>query len=658
MSEKILDRINAPADLKNLSIAELEDLAQEIRHLIIGTVSKTGGHLAPNLGVVELTLALHYALDSPKDRIIWDVGHQSYIHKILTGRKDDFATLRQYGGISGFPKRKESEHDAVDTGHSSTSLAFAIGLAEAKKKKGEDGKIVAVIGDGSLSAGMAYEALNQGGHLKSDVMVILNDNEMSISQSVGAFSAYLGRVRLDSHYRHFEKEFENRIKEIPAIGDLMYEIGKHIKGSIKQLMVPGMLFEELGFKYIGPLDGHNIELIAKNVSLAKEIKQPVLIHVITRKGKGYKPAEQNPDKFHGTNPFEVKTGKPSQVSTSPSYTEVFGQTLVELAKKDKDIIAITAAMTLGTGLDKFAKVFPDRFYDVGIAEQHAVAFGAALALGGLKPVVAIYSTFLQRAYDQIIHDVCLQNLPLVLAIDRAGIVGEDGPTHHGSFDISYLMTVPNLTVMAPKDENELRHMLKTALEMETPAAIRYPRRSGLGVSLSKSIHPLEVGKAEVLREGSDVLMVAIGTMVKTAEEAAEILEKEGIFSTVVNARFAKPLDEELITSLAQEYPLLVALEENAVAGGFGQAVLKTIVSKGVLTPTIILGIKDEFVEHGSIKILLKDLGLDAEGVAERVSNRLLGVETPGRLLKSIRKNFFSRISSFNGGKAKNRHIVS
>lgn len=658
MSKKILDRVNSPADLKNLSFAELNDLAQEIRHLLIKTVSKTGGHLAPNLGVVELTIALHYALDSPKDRIIWDVGHQSYIHKILTGRKENFATLRQYGGISGFPKRKESPHDVVDTGHSSTSLAFAIGLAEARKKTGKDGKIVAVVGDGALTAGMAYEALNQGGHLKSDVMVILNDNEMSISESVGAFSAYLGRVRLDSHYRRFEREFEKRLKEIPAIGDLMYEVGKHIKGSIKQLMVPGMLFEELGFKYIGPLDGHNIELIAKNVSLAKEINQPVLIHVITRKGKGYLPAERNSDKFHGTSPFQIKTGKPSHVSSVPSYTEVFGRTLVELAKENKDIIAITAAMTLGTGLDKFAKAFPDRFYDVGIAEQHAVAFGAALALGGLKPVVAIYSTFLQRAYDQIIHDVCLQNLPVVLAIDRAGIVGEDGPTHHGSFDLSYLMSIPNLTLMAPKDENELRQMLKTAVEMDRPAAIRYPRRTGLGVSLAEPISSLEVGKAEVLRRGNDVLMVAIGTMVKTAEEAAELLEKEGILATVVNARFAKPLDEKQITSLAQEHPLLVTLEENAVAGGFGQAVLRTVVSKGVLTPAIVLGINDEFVEHGSTEILLEKLGLDAEGVAEAVASRLLGVEAPGRLFKSIRKTLFSRISSLNDGKAKNRRIVS
>lgn len=658
MSEKILDRINSPEDLKSLSVPELESLAQEVRDLIISTVSKTGGHLAPNLGVVELTIALHYALESPKDKIIWDVGHQSYIHKILTGRRDRFSTLRQEGGISGFPKRAESEHDAVDTGHSSTSLSFAVGLAEARRKTGEEGKVVAVIGDGALTAGMAYEALNQGGHLKSPVMVILNDNEMSISESVGAFSAYLGRVRLDSHYRRWEKAFEDRIKDLPAIGDFVYEVGKRIKGSIKELIVPGMLFEELGFKYIGPLDGHNIELVAENVKRAKEIDGPVLIHVITKKGRGYGPAEENPDRFHGTGAFDVRTGQVIKSSDVPSYTEVFGDAMVELAREDERIVALTAAMTLGTGLDKFAAAYPDRFYDVGIAEQHGVAFAAALAMGGLKPVAAIYSTFLQRAYDQIVHDVALQNLPVVFAIDRAGIVGEDGPTHHGCFDLSYLLSTPNMTVMAPKDENELRHMLMTAVRMESPVAVRYPRRSGLGVSIAEQMRPLEVGKAEVLRRGSDVLMVALGTMVKAAEDAADILEAQGIFSTVVNARFAKPLDHELITSLAQEHHLVVTLEENAIAGGFGENVLTAVTSRGVLTPTIVMGISDQFVEHGSIGSLLAKLGLDGESVAAEVSKKLLGVEAPGKLFKSLRKTFLGRISSLNGAKEKNRRIVS
>lgn len=653
-SEKLLDKINGPSDLKGLSFQALEALAEEIREELIEQVSKTGGHLAPSLGVVELTIALHSVLESPKDRIIWDVGHQSYVHKMLTGRRADFATLRQYGGLSGFPKRSESEHDVVDTGHSSTSLAFAIGLAEAKKKKGGDGKVVAVIGDGALTAGMAYEALDHGGHLKSDVMIILNDNEMSISPNVGAFSAYLGRVRLDSHFRRWEEEFQKRIKEIPAIGETMYEVGKHIKSSIKQLILPGMLFEELGFKYIGPLDGHNIELLAGQFKMAKELKDPVLIHVITKKGKGYPPAEANPDKFHGTSPFVIKSGKPKDTSEIPSYTDVFGQTLVELASQNKNIVAITAAMTLGTGLDKFARAFPDRFYDVGIAEQHAVAFGAALALAGLKPVVAIYSTFLQRAYDQIIHDVCLQNLGVVFAIDRAGVVGEDGPTHHGAFDLSYLMAIPNITVMSPKDENELRHMLKTACEMETPVAIRYPRRTGYGVDISEPLSELSIGRAEVLREGEKVLMIAIGTMVGTALEAADILETRGIHATVVNARFAKPLDEELIGALARRHEFLVTLEENALPGGFGSAVISSLSSQGISMPALTFGLKDEFVEHGKIEVLLEKQGLDARSIARAIS---ISYGPAGTLLGSIKKTFLSKIGSFNGAKRETRRLT-
>jgi 1-deoxy-D-xylulose-5-phosphate synthase len=651
MNERLLDKIDSPKDLKDLSFEDLNCLAGEIREELIQDVSKTGGHLAPNLGVVELTVALHYALESPKDRIIWDVGHQCYVHKMLTGRRQEMKHIRQKGGISGFPKRAESEHDVVDTGHSSTSLSFAIGLSEAMKKCGKEGKVAAVIGDGALTAGMAYEALNHGGHLKSDVMVILNDNEMSISPSVGSFSAYLSRVRLDSHYVSFEKEFEQRLKNIPAIGERMYEIGKHIKSSIKQLIVPGMLFEELGFKYIGPLDGHDIETVARNIQMAKDLDTPVLIHVVTRKGYGYKPAEDNPNKFHGTSAFDIKTGLAISKAAAPSYTEVFGDALVEIAEKDKKIIAITAAMTSGTGLDKFAERFPDRFYDVGIAEQHAVAFAAALALGGLKPVAAIYSTFLQRAYDQVIHDVCLQDMDVVFAIDRAGVVGEDGPTHHGVFDISYLSTIPNMVVMAPKDENELRHMLKTALEIKGPVAVRYPRRNGLGVKLEPA-KVLETGRSEVLRDGQDVAIVALGTMVKTALDSADILAKHKISATVVNARFAKPLDEELLVALAQQHRLLVTVEENALWGGFGSNVLRMLMTNGVFCPALNLGLTDDFIPHGTIDELLDMQGLSSEKVAARIEQRLnkmsptLASEAQGKLFKNLRKAFLSKINVF------------
>lgn len=652
--ERLLDGINSPEDLKSLSFEELERLAGEIREDLVKTVAKTGGHLAPNLGVVELTLALHFSLDSPRDKIIWDVGHQCYVHKMLTGRRDKMANIRQFGGISGFPKRAESEHDIVDTGHSSTSLSFAIGLAEARRKKGEDGAVVAVIGDGAMAGGMAYEALNHGGHLKSRVMVILNDNEMSISPSVGSFAAYLSKVRLDSHYLRFEKELESRMKNIPAIGERVYEIGKHIKSSIKQLVVRGMLFEELGFKYIGPLDGHDIKTVAENIASAKELDGPVLIHVITKKGRGYRPAEENPNRFHGTSAFDIATGEPTGVSAIPSYTEVFGRTLVDLAREDERIIAITAAMTSGTGLDGFAQEFPDRFYDVGIAEQHAVGFGAALALGGMRPVVAIYSTFLQRAFDQIIHDVALQNLPVVFAVDRAGVVGEDGPTHHGAFDLSYLSAVPNMTIMAPKDENELRHMLKTALTIDGPSAVRYPRRYGLGVDITGPPKKLPIGGAELIRAGVDVAIVAIGSMVKTAQDAAGLLAEHGISATIVNARFAKPLDEGALVTVAERHRLLVTLEENALAGGFGASVMQLLADKGIPTPVMTLGLVDDFIPHGEIEMLLDKLSLSAEAVAGCVEERLLGPPGAGtsaqspRLLKNIRKAFFSKINGLNG----------
>jgi len=651
--QRLLKNIDSPQDIKKLTMPELNELASEIREEMVKTIAKNGGHLAPSLGVVELTLALHYALDSPQDKIIWDVGHQCYAHKMITGRADTFETIRQYKGLSGFPKRTESEHDIVDTGHSSTSVSFAVGLSEANKLTGTDGKVVAVIGDGAIASGMAYEALNHAGHLKSDIIVILNDNEMSISPSVGAFSSYLGRLRLDPRYRHLEEEFEDDLKHIPRIGEKVYGWGKHIKSSIKQLVMPGMLFEDLGFTYIGPLDGHNIELVANNVRLAKNLKTPVLIHVITTKGKGYKPAEQHPDRFHGTSPFNIKTGKPLKTKeTAPSYTQVFGDTLAELAAEDDRIVAITAAMRTGTGLDRFAEKFPDRFFDVGIAEQHAVAFAAALAMGGLKPVAAIYSTFLQRAYDQVIHDACLQDQGIVLAIDRAGVVGEDGPTHHGVFDLSYLLAVPGITVMAPKDENELRDMLKTAIDLPGPSAVRYPRRDGLGVDISAEPHALPVGQAETLRRGTDVALIAIGTMVKTAQEAAGILDDRGVSVSVINARFAKPLDKETVATAARTHKLVVTLEENAVSGGFGEHVLGALAEADIQVDVLTLGLPDGFIEHGAIETLLDMNGLSAQKVADAVSKRLVnhaapGVPANGKILRTIRKAFFSRINGVN-----------
>jgi 1-deoxy-D-xylulose-5-phosphate synthase len=654
---KLLDRIKSPADIKKLTPEELEVLAGEIRTRMVDDVSRTGGHLAPSLGVVELTLALHQVFDSPKDKIIWDVGHQCYAHKMITGRLDAFDQLRQYGGLSGFPKRAESEHDIVDTGHSSTSISFAVGLAEAMRQRGEDGKAIAVIGDGSIQAGMAYEALNHAGHIKSNILVVLNDNEMSISPSVGAFASYLGRMRLDRRYRRAEEGWEDDIKKIPGVGEKVYEFGKHVKSSIKQMIVPSMIFEELGFTYVGPIDGHNIELVAKSLKLAKDLKTPVLLHVVTKKGKGYPPAENHPDRFHGTTPFDVATGEPVKGKPSPpSYTKVFGDALVELAREDDSIVAITAAMKSGTGLDGFADEFPDRFYDVGIAEQHAVAFASALAIGGMKPVAAIYSTFLQRAYDQVIHDVCLQGQPVVLAIDRAGVVGEDGPTHHGVFDLSYLAAVPGITIMAPKDEGELRRMLKTALELNGPVAIRYPRRSGIGVDISGPIVPLEPGRGQLEREGDDVAIVAIGSMVDAARQAAGILSKHDISASVINARFAKPLDEDLLAKAAINHKLLVTVEENALSGGFGEHVLGALARRGIEVDTLSLGLPDGFIEHGAIDKLLDKLGLSPKKIADAVEERYLRTQEPpaaiasvgnGRIMKGIRKVFMSRISGVN-----------
>lgn len=630
---KILNKVNSPADLKSLSLEELELLAAEIRELILKTVSKTGGHLASNLGVVELTIALHRALNSPKDKIVWDVGHQCYSHKILTDRKDKFSTLRQYGGISGFPKKEESVHDVFNTGHASNSISVALGLAEARNKRSGDEVIVAVIGDGSLTGGMAYEALNQAGHLKTNLIVVLNDNEMSIASNVGALSSYLNRIRLDPTYNKLKHEFEEHIKKIPAIGEWMYEAGEHIKDSFKQLVVPGMLFEELGFKYIGPIDGHDIHSLEHNLELAKGVEGPVLLHVLTKKGLGYQPAEECPDKFHGISSFNLETGK-SKEKSGLTYTEIFGKTLTEIAMIDERIIAVTAAMPSGTGLDKFAKVFPERFYDVGICEQHAVTFTAGLATGGLLPVVAIYSTFLERAYDQIIQDICLQKLHVIFVLDRAGLVGEDGPTHHGVFDLSYLRHIPNLILMAPKDGEELRHMLYTATKLSSPVAIRYPRaRSDVKDEIfSKSFKLLEVGKAEILVKGKKVAILALGRMVETSLKAAEILKEKGISSSVINARFVKPLDESLITEFASSLDAVVTVEENTLLGGFGSAVLELLSSYKLQKPTLRLGLPDKFITHGSQEVLLSEYGLDAEGIASSIEKFLRNNVNQGRIL--------------------------
>ncbi len=622
MDYPVLNTIDSPEDLKSVPSSELKRLAEEIRLKIIETVAVNGGHLAPNLGVVELTIALHRALNSPKDKIVWDVGHQCYVHKLLTGRRDRFETLRRYGGLSGFPKRAESEYDSFDTGHASNSLSVALGLAEARDKRGGDETIVAVIGDGALTGGMAFEALNQIGHLGTRLMVVLNDNEMSIATNVGALARYLARIRLDPLYSRFREGVEEGLKRIPAIGEHLYEVGKHVKESMKALIVPGMLFEELGFRYIGPIDGHDVEEMELNFKLASQADKPVLLHVLTKKGFGYAPAELEPDRFHGTPPFERANGEAKGDGGVPTYTDVFADAMVELGGMDERIIAITAAMPSGTGLDRFAERYPERFYDVGIAEQHAVTFAAGLALGGYLPVVAIYSTFLQRAYDQLIQDICLQNLHVVFAIDRGGVVGEDGPTHHGAFDLSYLRQMPGMVVMAPKDEAELRDMLYTAISLDVPVALRYPRGRGIGVDASKPMSLVEVGRAEVLREGRDACLLAIGRMVQEALKAAEMLERKGIATSVVNMRFAKPLDKQAILWSASNHELVVTVEENSAVGGFGSAVLEALSDLRSKPEVLRLGLPDEFIPHGPISRLLADVGLDAEGIAAAVLGRM------------------------------------
>ncbi len=624
-TESILARVNSPKDLKKLSMTEMEQLAGEIRTLLLDVVSKNGGHLAPNLGVVELSIALHRVFDVPKDKLIFDVGHQSYVHKILTGRKDRFPTLRQYKGLSGFPKRSESECDAFGAGHSSTSISAAMGLATARDLAGDDYNVVAVIGDGAMTGGMSYEALNHAGYLHKRLIVVLNDNEMSISKNVGAMSKYFTQLRTGETYTKMKGDVEGWLKGLEYGDDVLMAIDR-VKKSIKYLMMPGSVFEHLGFKYFGPVDGHDLQGLMEVLQLVKKEKGPVLVHVVTKKGKGYKPAELEPNKFHGTGPFVIATGKKIvDPAAPPTYTEIFSKTLLEMAAKDEKITAITAAMPDGTGLTDFGKKYPSRFFDVGIAEQHAVTFAAGMAAQGFKPVVAVYSTFLQRAYDQILHDVCLQDLPVKFCLDRAGLVGDDGPTHHGIFDLAYLRSMPNMTIMAPRDENELQHMLKTALDYNGgPIAVRYPRGSGLGVPLDTELQDLPLGKAQVLQEGRNVSLWAIGSMVHTAWMAADILETQGFKVGVVDMRFAKPLDEELLRRQAKDYGFIVTLEEGILAGGVGSAVLETLNREGLLEQTQVLnfGLPDKFVPQGDKKLLFRDLGLTAPQIAEKIAQEL------------------------------------
>jgi 1-deoxy-D-xylulose-5-phosphate synthase len=612
----LLEKINSPADLKSLSRSELPILAQEIRQVIVEVISKNGGHLASSLGAVELAIAVHYVFDAPNDKIIWDVGHQSYAHKLLTGRRQQFHTLRQYEGISGFTRMSESPYDAFSTGHSSTSISAGLGIACAKRLKNDHAKVIAVIGDGSMTAGLAYEGLNQAGDINRNIIVILNDNDMSIAPNVGAISSLLSRTFSTKYLQDFKKEFGDFLKSLPRFGDDIYQFAKRSKESFKTFITPGMLFEAFNFEYFGPINGHNLSHLIDILNNIKELDEPVLLHVTTKKGKGYIPAEKNPAFYHGVGCFDIKTGECRDNNNSiPTYTEVFGETILKMAQNDDRLVAVTAAMPEGTGLVKFAKAYPDRFFDVGIAEQHGVTFAAGLASEGLKPVVAIYSTFLQRAYDQILHDVCIEALPVIFAIDRAGIVGEDGATHNGVFDLSYLRNLPNMVVMAPKDENEFVRMLFTALAHNGPIAVRYPRGIAEGVKIEDQEVPIPIGKAEVLTKGADVLILAIGQSVCEALSANSTLLEQGISATVVNCRFVKPLDADLIGSLARDIPRIITVEENVRQGGFGSAVLECL-SAQAITGFLLecIGIPDMFVEHGPQNLLRSKYGIDSTAI--------------------------------------------
>ena len=633
---QLLNQINSPKDLKKLPIEKLPELAEEIRQEIIKVICNTGGHLASSLGAVELTIALHYLLNAPTDRILWDVGHQAYAHKILTGRRARFGTIRQLGGLSGFPNKNESPYDIFTVGHSSTSISNALGLITARDLKNKNDKVAVVIGDAALGGGMAFEALNHAGHLKKNLLVILNDNELSISPTVGALSKYLNRILTNPLYNRIRKDSEALIKKVPKFGYKAYKAAKRFEEGLKNLLTAGIVFEEMGFRYFGPIDGHDINLLIEILKKVIELKEPVLLHVLTKKGRGYKYAEECPEKFHSASPFEVDTGIKKVMSDGEiqfvkgrTYTDVFGEYLVEVAKKSDKVVAITAAMPDGTGLSEFAKLFPDRFFDVGIAEQHAVGFAAGLARGGYKPIVAIYSTFLQRAYDQIIHDVALQDLPVVFCLDRAGLVGEDGPTHHGLFDLSYLRHIPKMVVMAPKDTEELRLMIDFAVQYNNgPIAIRYPRgaeekQKTTVPSDARMMPKIELGKTEVLRKGKHAVIFALGSMVCLGQEAASVLDKEGINTTVINARFVKPLDEELLMDLSKRIKLFFTLEEGVVDGGFGSAVLEFFEMEKIWDVKVKrIGLPSAFIEHGSREQLFRRYNLTPEGIVAIIKENL------------------------------------
>lgn len=618
----ILEKINEVNAVKKLPQEEMAPLAQEIREFLIQSLSRTGGHLASNLGVVELTIALHRVLEFPQDKLIWDVGHQAYTHKILTGRREAFDSLRKFHGLSGFPKREESCCDSFDTGHSSTSISAGLGYVRARELLKEDYTVVSVIGDGALTGGMAFEAMNNASSLKKNFIIVLNDNEMSITRNVGGISQYLGNLRTATAYTNLKTELENSLKKIPRVGDGMVDALRKTKSSIKQFVIPGMFFENMGITYLGPVDGHNIRQLVKVLSEAKRVEGPVLVHVLTQKGRGYDPAVRHPARFHGTAPFEIDTGIPSNRGGKASYTDIFSTVMRKMGDRNPKVVAVTAAMMTGTGLKRFGNMFPDRFFDVGIAEEHAVTFAAGMALGGLIPVVAVYSSFLQRAFDQILQDVCMQKLHVVFAVDRAGLVGSDGETHQGCFDLSYLSLMPNMTVLAPKNKWELSDMIKFAVDFDGPIAVRYPRGEAYD-ELQEQRAPIVLGRAETICEGDgSAALLAVGSMVKTAMETAELLRKQGIRPAVVNARFVKPFDRDAVRRLAKEYRLVVTMEENVCTGGFGEQVQSYLASEGIHTPVLRAAIPDMFVEQGGVGELYRMLGIDAAGIAEKIIHAL------------------------------------
>ncbi|MCR5107379.1 MAG: 1-deoxy-D-xylulose-5-phosphate synthase [Lachnospiraceae bacterium] len=628
----VLDSINKPNDIKKVDPGDYGQLSQEIRDFLVNKISITGGHLGSNLGVVELTMALHLVADLPKDKIIWDVGHQSYTHKLLTGRKDGFDTLRKYGGMSGFPKRKESECDVFDTGHSSTSVSAGLGYVKARDLNGEDYGVYAVIGDGAITGGMAFEAFNNASRLKTNYVIILNDNEMSIAENVGGIARYLRKIRTAESYKNFKIDLENYLNKIPKVGEHVVDTLKKYKSGIKQLVVPGMFFEDMGITYLGPVDGHDIDAMVRMLKEARKIPKCVIVHVYTTKGKGYMPAERHPARFHGTEPFDIDTGLPVRNRRKANYTDIFSTVMTKLGSRDEKVVAITAAMPDGTGLKRFSRMYPDRFFDVGIAEQHAVTFAAGLAAGGLKPIVAVYSSFLQRAYDQILHDVSIQNLHVVFCIDRAGLVGSDGETHQGIFDLSYLSMIPNMTIMAPKNKWELSDMIKFAVKYDGPIAIRYPRGEAYD-GLEEYRAAIEYSKAEVIHDEEDIVLLAVGSMVKTAEDVRAILKNKGYSCSLINVRFVKPFDEKLVLKLDRRHKLIVTMEENVYVGGFGQQIREYADINDVNAELLNIALPDEFIEHGNVDILKKETGIDTDSIVNRITETIGQGSLIGRVSK-------------------------